>query len=245
MVLAFVVNLSFRLVVPKLQLIWSGEKVVVSRILRDHRNSKMFSVQSEHSSFRPAKNWASTVDKKPTLDLGAGVNLTSSAIQATSSKDDYEVPLRSPVKRISWTGEANVPSESMLSNSAVEFSSMLSPDPLESNGVDDPVAVAAVPPPPLAEGDQVVRRSAVSSSHHESQSSESTDMLIAPGVAPPSKVTLAINEQTHLLSRINDRILSGLEVSKKDWEELRSSFGNMNEFFGQLRYEWDGEQKEE
>ena len=206
----------------------------------------MFSLQSGNSSFRSlAKNLASPVDKKRTLDLGTGNNLSSSAMQASSRKEDFEIPLKSPVKTISWTGEVHVPSESMLSNSAVEFSSMLSPDPLESNGVDDPVAVAAVPPPPLAEGEKVVRRTAASSSLQESQSSESTDMLIASGVAPPSKVTLAINEQTHLLSRINDRILSGLEVPKKDWEELRSSFGNMHEFFGQLRYEWDGEQKEE
>ena len=250
MVLAFVVNLSIRLVFPKLQLIWRGEKVVVSRILREHRQSKLFSMQSGTSSLR--SNLISSAFPKPKPKSG---DMDDKVTKSPSSekpmlgfqKDEYVVPLKSPVKTISWTGMVDIASNSALS-------SALTPEESEVNGVDDSIVKSnGLPPPPLTDtvpsppecdNNNVTRRQrAVSSSLQESQSSESTELLIADGVAPPSKVTLAINEQSALLSRINERILSGLEVPHEDWEELRTSFGDMHHFFDQLKYAWESNDK--
>lgn len=78
----------------------------------------------------------------------------------------------------------------------------------------------------------------------DSPSSDATPLVIQEGLAPPSQICYGISVHTQLMGRINNRILSGLEVPLEDWVELRSAFSEMNEMFGHhVKYEWEARKR--
>jgi hypothetical protein len=225
-----VINLPGRLLLPKLVLIWKGEKVVVSRILRDHKLS-LRNASGDSSVWTPSSHFrtGASTDKleeekeKPKRPKSSrAASLASVVEEAEAATAPTETGNGSSVaengneeavadhKNISWSGE-------------VVHNSVSSLDP--ASEVENPSRHQMTP---------------LGSESEATTTSESTPLVIRPGHAPPSAICVGISMHSQLLSRINNRILSGLEVPEHDWEELRTSFSDMHSIFGQnLKYQWE------
>jgi hypothetical protein len=219
---ALVINLSGRLLLPKLMLIWKGEKVALSRILRDHKLSSTVSKASTISSrFQSGTNTLEEEEekrKKPratrTSSLASVDEKAETAAAPTETGNESRFgneEAAADYKTISWSGE-------VMNTSGLSL---------------DLASEVEKPPRPLT-------ASWTSHQSEASTGSEATALVIRPGHAPPSKICVGISMHSQLLSRINNRILSGLEVPECDWEELRTSFSEMHSIFGHnVTYEWE------
>lgn len=66
--------------------------------------------------------------------------------------------------------------------------------------------------------------------------------VLQVGQPTPKSLMVACVDHAECVDRINRRLLSGLQVSAEEWEELRTSVQKMQQFFKhECRFGWEGE----
>jgi hypothetical protein len=187
-VLNFCLNVVLRLVVPKLRLIWKGEKVVMSTMLTEHRKQQ-----------RERKIITST-------NIGIPHGTTNVSVGIVSSIDDQWKDAEIELK-----GEGG--KNSAICSSIAESEEMKIPEPVDQ---DDAVLGSES----LNLGDiQRGRKEGLAGRKPQNDMNES--LVIENGYAPPQNLTVNIVHLNREVAHINERVLSGLVVAKKDWVALR------------------------
>jgi hypothetical protein len=175
--------LVIRLTVPKLKLIFKGEKVAIANILSEHRKSRR-------------------------------------------RKSDSSVPTS--------TGGISVLSESFRQLNQVE-----SETHKDSMALETMVAPAI---PSISETEKSVTFDKIASKLIAEPSQKiasnvamprANQIVLVQGQEPPDRLMFRVVEHTNIMSRVNERLLSGLLVDRDDWEKLKSS---LDELHGLLEY---------
>ena len=66
--------------------------------------------------------------------------------------------------------------------------------------------------------------------------------VLQVGQPTPKSLMIKCVDHAEVVDRINKRLLSGLQVNAKEWEELRSSIHMMSKYFEEeCRFGWNGE----
>jgi hypothetical protein len=184
-VLNFCLNVVVRLVLPKLRLIWKGEKVVVSTILTDHRKKQ-----------RARSNMPST-----TVPLATTPNALVGIISSIDDQlNDTEIERKGKGSKNSAIG-CTAESEEMKVPESIDEDDVLGSNSLNSKGINC--------------GQQEGRAS------RKPQDDMNECIAITNGYAPPSNLTVNVLHLHREVAHINERVLSALVVSKKDWVSFR------------------------
>lgn len=185
-IVAFVAtSLVGRLTYPKLQLIWKGEKIVISKILDEHRKSKQSSTQEQRSQ------------------LHGTSGVSSSSLHG-----------------------ANLASLERLES---EASGRMTPFARTQSETDRSVTFD---------------EAAVKKSEEPKASRTKHGIVIRSGQAPPSKLTYQVVNHSNVMARVNERILSGLQVDNKEWENVQASLQELNALLENADYRSTGSDEE-
>jgi hypothetical protein len=191
-IVAFIAtSLVLRLTLPKLQLIWKGEKVVISRILEEHRKTlNQVRLQDEVTS------------------LSHGVSELSATGRGTP-----DVSLQRPESVTSQQDSEIVVSPSLDSGSAGNHrrEGSVTFDETTTKGTSE---VSETPP-----------------------QAKEPSLIIQMGQAPPDKLTFQVVRHSNVISRVNERILSGLQVDRSGWEDVKASVDELHGLLGNVEYQ--------
>ena len=189
-VLVFTGQLSWRCVYPKLQLVWSGEAIVVSKLFQSKKS------------------------------LGAE---TSTSVFNNGSRTG--VPSKAGVEPTSRAGPQSQASNARLPNtSTITFD-----EGAHHHEVIDE----------NENGHEHDRR------RHVAFSSTATDIThesihIGEEGLPPKELTMMMLQLSQQISKNNSRTLSGMRVSRGEWQEMKDAIVRMGNIFAQdVKFDWD------
>ena len=191
-VLVFTGQLSWRCVYPKLQLVWSGEAIVVSKLFQ---SKKSLGPETSASAFNNGGRTAvpSKVGVEPTSLAGPQSQASNARLPNTST--------------ITFDEAAHHPEVVSCEN---------------ENGHD-----------------QERRR-------HVAFSSTATDIThesihISEEGLPPKELTMMMLQLSQQISKNNSRTLSGMRVSRGEWQEMKDAIVRMGNIFDHdVKFDWDG-----
>jgi len=195
-------SLCVRLTYPKLHLVWKGEQVVISKLLRDHR-------ESETKSQTGSTN--STV-------LVSGVS-TSVASRANDSSLDQREDSSSEHE------ESKAEIESTGSN--VPASTASETDPQQSL-----VTSETRPSVTFSESTMIEKPS-----EEKPPATVLRPVIVIQGnEAPPDRLSMRVMSHTNVMTRVNERILSGLCVDRAQWEGVQHSLKELDSLLDRVEY---------
>lgn len=100
---------------------------------------------------------------------------------------------------------------------------------------EDPVAMLAAS---LVKAPEQSPKEKSNGTHTQSRNVD----VLQVGQPTPKSLMVACVDHAECVDRINRRLLSGLQVSAEEWEELRSSVQKMQQYFkDECRFGWEGE----
>lgn len=211
-VLFVALNVSIRLVLPKFKLIWRGDKVVVSRILQEHRQS----VEAKKQRRQPQISGLDLSTNKAGSNMSAsyvGTGDTNSAYKRSGSSDALDSVLSEESTR-SFAGEESRrrDKKSLLESSPSGDSKQIEP----SSGGDELVLVKTEQAQPLRRR-IVVNHEMVSLNDVYNQKwilvldlqtylcpYEFVDLLLFLFQSPPTKLTMQVVNCNQTLQRVNN-----------------------------------------
>jgi hypothetical protein len=246
-VLCLTVSLTVRLIYPKLALIWSGEKVVISQLLKDHKDSKA----SQRGAAARNTNHKSTPTTTTTLPYATSQNgpsknstngtdiaaMRARVSQATSSNIDEQAnqtnsgDVRKEMEPIDVEGHAR-------RSSFAKHDATKSVTFQRGQTVSNQTQHHDGTPPPTAGGGGFHEEE--ERGEHATTATLLPPLVIRESAAPPRKVTVGLLELIDIASHVKTRILSGLQVKQKDWEDLRTGVAHMNQTFCErVQFDWE------
>jgi hypothetical protein len=76
------------------------------------------------------------------------------------------------------------------------------------------------------------------SKHDGQQTTEREPLVIRSGKRPPSEHIMKVLRHSKTATRINERILSGLQVDHTEWEVVKRSTGELHDLLANVVYQW-------
>lgn len=213
-ILSLTLNMSWRIMMPKLRMVWRGETVLVSKLVFDHARS----VRKDDEQFR--------VSGLSTNPMGPS-SKPSRPSQAESGRSDSDV-LLADMERFdsAYRHARNSPTQGLTESSASEFDTTNGASQSQSghrlqqkkSREDLLLAVNSLP-----SGRRLSNRIVVNSSE-----------------TPARRLVLRLVDLQEHLSSVNDRIMSGLVVSEEEWTKLRNLCCKMGVGFrDEIKFEWE------
>jgi len=219
--LNFNLNMMVRLILPKLRLIWSGEKIIVSKIMSEHRKKKHDKVkrQEEDSVLLDMAN------RKMTTSINGREEKTEGDEQLVEGNRNNG--MAEGVKRNETISELSCWKEGPVEGRA-NYSIGLNDSTTENEQIayDRAEALGTTTMRSKREGRRSfvaapVKNSSISRHSVNSNSTDRTPLVIEEGCSPPSELIAAIAVLSTDVSRIYGRVLSGMQVSQEEWLQLQ------------------------
>jgi hypothetical protein len=189
-VLVFTGQLSWRCVYPKLQLVWSGEAIVVSKLFQSKKN------------------------------LGP-----NGSVSVNNNRSNATVPSKVGVEPSSRAGIQPQASDTRLPNTST---------------------ITLNEAAHLCEVTDEHERGHERERHgHVAFSSTATDIThesihISEEGLPPKELTMMMLQLSQQISKNNSRTLSGMRVSRGEWQEMKDAVVRMGNIFEQdVKFDWD------
>jgi hypothetical protein len=230
-------NLVVRLVLPKLRLIWKGEKVVISRMLADHRRSKgttpgtssgTAAFQSMNSTYMPASSVVSSSRVSEASRLEAFDSIAANEVEDGQAGMGKAGP-------VNWPSEADSEDPEEESTTAANVGKSVtftdSHDDDESDGKPRKRISFSLPDVP-----EDTEQPKDNPSAPKVKQKRIKPTVIVDGQSPPSKLVSEFLNHSNKMSRVGERILSGLQVSRDDWEDIRASLNDLNRVLEHVEY---------
>jgi hypothetical protein len=234
-------NTSLRIMLPKLQMVWRNEKVVVSKLVSDHakiiRESDARYANSGDSNcivtdLTPQEQEPSTITLNSTTHSNS-IELADE--MARDSEKDYD---QSHTSVFDFDADGLVGETNSNSATAVEKDS----SPTSSSEFARPSVPPLSPrgcssrPKPLNE--KSFRQSLASlPSRTRSLSSK---ILIHCDETPARRLVLKMVHLQEELTAVNDRIISGVAVSEEEWTSVRDLIGTLGStFHDDVDFAWE------
>jgi len=240
-ILCLTVSLTFRLIYPKLALIWSGEKVVVSQLLKDHKISTT-SAASSHTN----KSKTTTTLPYATSNGGPSNNSNNSTTDIAAMRARVSQAASSNTDKQQQQQQQHSNSSQQVEETNIGVEKKMEPMEVEGHTLSSSFA--------KHDSTKSVRFQhghTVSNEHHgttaggggdeeEGEHSTLPLLVIRESAAPPRKVTGRLLELVDIASHVKTRILSGLQVKQNDWEDLRTSVAHMDKTFRErVHFDWE------
>jgi hypothetical protein len=258
MVLSITLNASIRIMMGKLKMVWSGQEVLVSQLVADHKQSLL------SSTIRSNKN--SIMHNVTGLDV-SGSDLShsfqksssrfrySQTLQSGLSNDDnIETPTqesidRADLSRLNHEDTRNMdetePNHSDT-NSNKSISSqevwMKNAEGTKDEGERD-----------MESGDEIAmdNQSKVKFAENTNgapkpkKDSSKPAVIVKEGEVPSRRLTVKMLDLHDELDHVINRIMSGMQVSKERWESVRKYTERLDETFSLVQFDWEKEQSKE
>lgn len=212
-------SLAIRVTLPKLQLIWKGEQVVISRMLAEHRKESQQPLQGNDTSASHRVSGLSSIDRSSVGSLQTTENRTS--------QQDLKV-VESMENGISEHGSEMI--GSMEIGTSQQDSKIVESPPLQSGSVGKCRREGSVT------FDETSTKRAFEVSETKAQPKD-PPLIIRTGEAPPDKLTFHVLRHSNVMSRVNERILSGLQVDRRGWEDVQASVEELHGLLGIVEYQ--------
>lgn len=249
-VLSITLNTSWRIVYPKLQMIWRGETVIVSQLVMDHAKEQRSLAQS-----------ATNIDSLKANDSRPGTSayiydansLVNSAVTPQSSfKPESSASFTSVQRHSSFIHKDSSRSESQ--SEVVDPTLAESPEASDQDGAEtSPKQVASADNGDEAETQPAsgevrrppkvkieVPKGASSKSGKKISELRKPEITIEPDKAPSRRLLLKMVDLQEHLGRVTQRIMSGMAVSEADWEHARSLGGRFGHLMNdQVQFSWE------
>lgn len=205
--------LVVRLTVPKLRLIFNGEQVVIANLLSEHRKSRQGKTESTESNGISGIKESLQVSDRSTFKGVSGVSDSFQSSGKRESVDSLETGERNESFTLDTTLSHAIPSISETEKS-VHFDESAS----KKVKFDSPLNNA--------------------SSNTPEESSRTKDpLIIREGQEPPDRLMFRVLTHSNVMSRINERMLSGLLVNRDDWEKMKSSLDELHGLLDGVEYQ--------
>jgi hypothetical protein len=239
-ILSITLQTSYRIMMPKLRMIWNGETVVVSKLVFDH--SESVRIQNEHyaskvlkeSSTRSHQNFLSNASSSGRSPSGSRrVHLCSIRTDHSNSqevRDDFVNFTRQDSVKHAYKTE-NTDSASSAPDQGDQVFMMESA--IEGN------IHASVP---NSNNTKTLR---FSPECRVSQRHLSDKLKVSCGQAPPRRLLLKMIDLQEHLSLMNNRVMSGVAVSEDDWIFLREMNRRLFSTFKEdVMFAWESDEAE-
>ena len=267
-ILSLTLNMSWRLMMPKLRMVWRNETVLVSKLVSDHAKS----IRRENADHTNASASGARVSVSGLEHPGHSRNGESSVAHSVGSA---AYSGRQPISRRSTRHSNSVEVQDELEDfgtangdgvykpgskrdteitDVMEGSGPMTPSDsvLDADGhrVGDDDDVTA----PLSGSQRKVRMSPTAlmkaardlPSRRNNNVYLSNRIVVSKNEAPARRLVLKMVDLQEQLNLVNERIMSGLAVSEDDWTLLRSMTGKMGAtFHDEVEFEWEREEKRE
>jgi len=229
LVLSMTLQTTYRIMMPKLRMIWNGEVVVVSKLVSDHRAT----TARDNDLYQRKKGGArfSTVFK-PSV-RGSGTQRHDNAT-ATAS-ETFKMPSSTSGKSNSLEVQDEM---EHYEGSVATTAGHQNRRPLRkfySSGTDGSTGSEFADVVTDFESPDVLAEHTPAS-----QRPLSSRILVKQDETPARRLVLKMVDLQEYLTSINGRIMSGRAVSESEWERLRSMSNHLSTaFHREVAFEWE------
>ena len=248
------VSTSCRIMLPKLQMVWRGETVLVSKLVSDHARA----VREDDESFLSDGNGKN----RRVRVTGIGTKTasftdskgTEPRRQDSDSFQSYEKETRFPSTDQHYKQDTlDIPKVSSLDQAdELERQSSLPQDVNDSSSGQDETKplqsqedaassntrrVVFKINPPFSSNSKASRKFTVKGAD-PSLPSAIQPLIVSQSETPSNHLVLKMYHLQAHLAEVNQRILSGAAVSKTDWETLRHLSTQMGDTFHAVTFDW-------
>jgi hypothetical protein len=211
--LSIALNMSLRIMMPKLRMVWRDEKVIVSKLVSDHAKS----VREEDLRFS-------------SVGTSVVVSGVSSTYSHSSGRDSGD---HSDVKASDCDNHDKLVDES---HGSTEDTEKMNSSP------DDSAELNLLPTPPLAIAEGSKPENGDNAKHRPSKRCSSNRIVVQCDEPPSRRLLLKMVELQERLSEINSRIMSGLAVSEEEWNTIRTMSSKLGSTFkDDVDFAWDSD----
>jgi hypothetical protein len=244
-VLSMTLNSSLRIMMPKLQMVWNGQTVIVSQLVADHKQSLINSTTISNSKSLmhnvTGLNVHST-GSDPTSSLQKSWSCigNSQALRSGLSNDDItECHNHDSVRHEKFMLTSDKPKE----EHSTHTEQILSDTGSNKNGSSHDTRIknaAAAPMLTAADGKVKFAREERTVSDGITESPPPR-LMIREGEVPSRRLTIKMLDLQDELDVVTNRIMSGLEVARGDWENVRRYTEQLDEIFSLVRFDWESQ----
>ena len=232
--------MQIRIVMPKLRLIWSGETVLVSKLVSDHsknvrRRNFLFNSKAETTETQSGKQ----SELSESVYNADNINLDHQNAETTSNMDTGMGELEESVSPLRNLETSSEPFHAVDNNSDNNHYKRNAFPPLSFRNFcrtaiagNQETANAATTSHPTS----LISASSVRQQIH----SKDGVIYISNSAAPSRRLLLPLVEMQSTLQEVNQRIMSGLGVGESDWMALRQRSVDLGQMFNdQVQFDWE------
>lgn len=264
-VLSMTLNSSIRIMMPKLKMVWSGQTVIVSQLVADHKQSLINStirsnpkslmhnvtgLNVDSASSDPTsttqKSWSRMGNSQTLQSAESNNDVTESHNHDSIRPEDFnkleqQVEQKQEPSLLTEQLPLDASSNKSTSSQDVWVKNM---DGVTENG-DEADVERANSTKPGAVADQAKVKFAGGEEERpkgKNKDSRSTSkFLIREGEVPSRRLTIKMLDLQVELDLVTKKIMSGLEVAKGDWESVRHYTEELDEIFSLVRFDWESQ----
>jgi cadmium resistance protein CadD (predicted permease) len=236
--LSIAANASLRIMLPKLQMVWRNEKVVVSRLVSDHvkttrENDARYANSGDTNCIVTGLTPQEREPSSSTLNSMTHSNSIDLADErARDSEKDYD---QSHTSVFDFDADGLVNAEH--SNSATTVEKETYRKSSSSEFARPPVPPGSSGRPKLLNEVSFNQRLVSLPSRRRSLSSK---MLVQCDETPARRLVLKMVDLQEELAAVNDRIISGVAVSEEEWMSVRDLIGTLGStFHDDVDFAWE------
>ncbi|KAL7564037.1 hypothetical protein ACA910_006945 [Epithemia clementina (nom. ined.)] len=239
-VMSMTINTSLRIVWPKLRMIWRGETVIVSQLVLDHAKETRKSLIRRSSG-----NYSTNEDRAARALLYDSTSLNASSAGprgvtnskssgASDAQDETDKDLKS-----SEMVASEVETEEIKNGVKREVASLEEPEKIfDDDGTSKEQSPASMKKSVLIAATEKYEEGTNGS--FKKPTDKKKCLLIEADQAPSRWLLLRMVDAQEHLSRVTQRLMSGMAVSQADWEHTRRLTRKMGETFSnEVLFAWE------
>jgi 7 transmembrane sweet-taste receptor of 3 GCPR len=248
-ILSLTLNMSWRIIMPKLRMVWRGETILVSKLVSDHarsvrqdddrvRISGLTNPLGKSGGAGPDFLGAAAGGRSDFAVGGGGGRRHHNASEA-SGRSDSDV-LAADMERF----DSDYRFQQASFGNGLTESSQSETDAPAGNGIGNGTTDGADSSgwtsngPSHAHGRTGLQK--IPSQRRSSTSHSIQQIVVARNETPARRLVLRMVDLQEHLHSVNERIMSGLAVSEEEWTKLRKLCRNMGLVFtNEVRFEWE------
>ncbi|KAL3914385.1 MAG: hypothetical protein SGILL_006122 [Bacillariaceae sp.] len=249
MVLSITLNASIRIVMGKLKMAWSGQEVLVSQLVADHKQNLVRSTiaSNRQSVFHnvtgldmSGSNDASLSFQKSSSRIGnsqtsgcSNDDVTESHNQESIGPSDFARAQNKGPLHTEETEQINSDTNSGSSKSISSQDVWMK----HAGGAKEDIEACTEP----TRSKVTFAGNVDGAPRTKRDTPKQHKVLVKEGEAPSKRLTVKMLDLHDDLDHVINRIMSGMEVSKHSWENVRANTENLHESFSLVQFDWEME----
>ena len=237
LILSMTLNTTLRTMLPKLKMVWSGQTILVSQLVSDHRQAlNRSTVQSSAPMYNvsglehPSSSVHVSSDGKECPSSSSGYDKSSTFIE-----EDLRSPERDGLKFESEEFLEDIEDDDSKDDMDPGSSTVRSSQELWLENAEKEAAAATKSRDEKRRG---VTFHSSSKPGNETTGRRPRRIVLREGEAPAKRLVLKLIELKDELDHVTKRITSGLNVETSDWELVKSLTVQLETVFKAVEFDW-------